>query len=432
MQRITGAAERWLLFMGQKYPVNFSFYLKIKGIITSSALKVAVSAMKDKHTLAFTRMIDEKGGLKVMTTEGVDTPEVITRENVGHWTELVKSIFADPFENEKGPFFRVVLRPLEDATEVVFVFHHAVTDGIGAIHFIKDVLLSLAGEYSWQGDQGYLPKMSQSIKEEIVSELEKTKSAEIEQSITDAYKSKYPPYDKNIKFIAPDFEILPIVMEAEELQIFKDYGKKYDLTVHSLLASIMLKTSAEIYGEESSYTRHLQCPVNMRNYVKEELRDRLALYNGLVFADVDCANERSYIEIGRKIQEKLKHGREDYKDILRDYWDKEFEKIPYSENFMATVVEPPAAYDFSLSNIGVIQWEKSYGDLEITEVYGPILTATNAELVIGVNTSGGRLFITMVFDTRVYSRKKGMTFYESVKKNLKDFLNNIFSQVEKV
>lgn len=426
MKRITNTSERWLLYFSQRYPFNFSYYLKVRGKIEKEDLTIAVNKMRIKHSLAFTRMIDEEGGLKVMTTDGVKDPDIVElSSDTSDFTVLVKSIFMEPFINEEGPLFRVGFRNSDGVTDLIFIFQHAISDGLGAIDMIKDVMSALAGDYNWEGKNQILPTMSDVVKDSVKQDLENMKPAELDKRVKEAYSQNYPKNEKEIEFVRPDFSLTSIVLNKDELYKFKMYGKNNGLTIHSLLASIFLKASAELNGPDTGYTRELQCPVDMRKYMKQEVLGRLGLYNGLVFTNIECQVEKSYLEIGEEIQKSILEGQSNYKDLLGYYWSKEFTRIPYSENYMATVVEEPATIDFSLSNVGLVNWEESYGDYVIEEVFGPTITASNSEFVIGVNGSVGKLFITMIYDKKVYDNKKGEAFVKLANQRLKEFINEI-------
>ena len=47
------------------------------------------------------------------------------------------------------------------------------------------------------------------------------------------------------------------------------------------------------------------------------------------------------------------------------------------------------AYDLSITSLGRVDMPAEYGELTLAEVYGPILTVSPRETVLGVNAVGG-------------------------------------------
>lgn len=420
MKRFTTTMERWMLFFGQRYPINFSYYFKLKGVVNKDALLQAVNSVKGKHTLPFTRLVDEEGGLKALSTENVAEPTIVDLpEQITDWTELVKMIISEPFDNDNGPFFRLGLRTVDGISEVIFIFQHSVADGVGATMFCQDVFNALAGKFSWNGTETRLPDLYEMIKDDIYQELESRPRDPFERG----------ELGEKVEFevLKPDFRIYPFSMTAEQLEKFRLYGKNDGLTVHSLLGAILLKTSAEIFGKDSSYTRTIQCPVDHRANLKKEALEQVGVFNGIIKAEVDCSLDRSYLEIGHDIQDKIKEARADYKDLERQFNFKQFGTVPNSEEFMETVKQENIQdYDFSFSNVGRLSWEEKYGELELLEVFGPTFSSVCGELVFGVNSSLGKLNITMIYDPEAYfDDSKGKLFAKKIQEKLDSFLMSI-------
>lgn len=53
------------------------------------------------------------------------------------------------------------------------------------------------------------------------------------------------------------------------------------------------------------------------------------------------------------------------------------------------------AYDLSITNLGRVDMPVEYGELTLTEVYGPILTVSPRETVLGVNAVGGAIHFVL-------------------------------------
>jgi hypothetical protein len=72
-------------------------------------------------------------------------------------------------------------------------------------------------------------------------------------------------------------------------------------------------------------------------------------------------------------------------------------------------------YDFSFSNLGKIDLERKYGDLELMQAFGPVFSATRGEKVIGALTLQGKLHMTMIYDSDCFSREIGDCIWSTIK-----------------
>jgi hypothetical protein len=63
-------------------------------------------------------------------------------------------------------------------------------------------------------------------------------------------------------------------------------------------------------------------------------------------------------------------------------------------------------YDFSLSNIGLLDFPSAPGKLAWKALYGPTFSAVNREKVIAVNTFGGRVHFTFICDSVYFEPAK--------------------------
>ncbi|MDA3852368.1 MAG: hypothetical protein PF447_14020, partial [Spirochaetaceae bacterium] len=74
---------------------------------------------------------------------------------------------------------------------------------------------------------------------------------------------------------------------------------------------------------------------------------------------------------------------------------------PFLESLPPWEDEP---WEFSLSNLGVQHIKPQYGKLEVKALFGPTFSAGN-EKVIGVNSSNGEMYFTLISDVELMDRK---------------------------
>ena len=57
----------------------------------------------------------------------------------------------------------------------------------------------------------------------------------------------------------------------------------------------------------------------------------------------------------------------------------------------------PINYDFSITNLGRLDFPVRYGPLRLEAMYGPAVNTSEQERTVGVTTIGGRMAFTLAF-----------------------------------
>jgi len=144
MLRNTASAERYMFFFGNRYPICFSFVVRIKGSLDSNMLRQALTKLKPRHILLATRTIMTKDKKQFITDKGVGEFEIRTfPDDNRSWQAIVLELLSCPFDLEKGPFIRFGLKNLNGKTELYVILHHATADGVSGITLLKDLFKTL-------------------------------------------------------------------------------------------------------------------------------------------------------------------------------------------------------------------------------------------------------------------------------------------------
>jgi NRPS condensation-like uncharacterized protein len=404
MKRKTASAERYMFFFGNRYPIYFSFAVRIRGSLDSNVLRHALHKLKSRHILLATRVIMTKDKKQFITDQEVGEFEIRTFPNDRRsWHELVLELMSYPFVVEKGPFVRFGLKNLNGKTELYIIFHHATADGVSGIIFLRDLLKILSGQALEGPDSRGGLFLFQSLMSEVDQVLAKRK------------KPDWATEKKEVKgeavilpFTAPKFQIHSRELDQAATQKLSACAKAINISVQSLLGAVFLKTYAEVFGGDSGYERTIQIPVDCRKYVKQEHRETMGAFNSIIKLPIDCSPERNITQIAQEIGTKLKEQTSDYKDVEVFYFFKDsFDDVADPEAMMSEFEPDPLDYDFSLSNLGRIDLEASYGEWGIESIYGPTFTAINGEQVIGLNTHNGVMRFTYTYDKALFPLKTG-------------------------
>jgi NRPS condensation-like uncharacterized protein len=409
MIRKTASPERYMLFFGNRYPIYFSFVVRVKGNLSDEALRDALLLLKTRHVLCSVRSILAKNKDQFLTNDEVGEFEIRHfPDDKRSWDQIVLDLLSCPFNVAKGPFIRFGLRYLNGQTELYTVFHHAFSDGVSGIIFLKDLFKTLSGNPPLDP----LPQdglfLFQALKPEVDLALAKR-----EKPGWATEKPEAKGQAIGLPFSSPAFKIHSHELNRSEVSRLLACAKTMQISVHSLLGAVFLKTYAGIFGPDTGYARTIQTPVDCRKYLKEEYKNSIGAFNSIIKMPIDCSPAKSIKEISQEIGRGLSEKTSNYKDIEEFYHFKDFfEDIPDPEAVMSEFKPDPLDYDFSLSNLGRIDLAPSYGQWEIESIYGPTFTAINGEQVVGLNTHNGIMRFTYIYDKDLFKEEIGNSIWK--------------------
>lgn len=400
MRRKTSSLERYMLFFGRQFPLNFGFQVTISGTLNPDKARSALVDLSKRHSILFAHQEYTVGKQMDLVFDRVPDFPITERTESGAWQDILLSCMIREFNPFTGPLFSLDWRATGGKTELFFVFQHGASDGIAATYFIDDFLKLYAGLPVRIPESPALPNLYDVLDETLYAELLTRPEPD--------WKKEEPPAPKPFempKYKAPEFYLRTFKLAEEGTARLASRAKEAGQTVHSWLGALIMKESAAIFGPESGMNRTIQCPVDFRQYLKEEWRPIAGVYNGIVKAKLDC--EKPLHEMATAIKEGIQASRAGAKDI-EDYFHfrDSFDGVEDPESLMMSFPPDPLDYDFSFSNLGRTVVAGTYGDVAVGEFYGPIFTSVNGETVIGLNTTAGVLRMSLIFDRTIENAKK--------------------------
>src|SRR5258708_17311184 len=90
--------------------------------------------------------------------------------------------------------------------------------------------------------------------------------------------------------------------------------------------------------------------------------------------------------------------------------------------FDFTEAPPRAEYDFSITNLGRLDFPVTYGALTLQAIYGPVINSVIDETIVGVPTVGGKLTFSLVSRPRMMSRSTTDTILDRINRTPTDVL----------
>jgi NRPS condensation-like uncharacterized protein len=424
MKRETSSYERVMFHYSGKGPMYFAFRLNIRGNLTLERLLPALEKVRLEFPLTAVRVEKLADKRQFITTENVpEYPLSVIDPFSGDWHDELISLLQPPFDNAVGPMvrFKLLRNGLENS--LIAVFHHAVGDGVGSVLFLESLLRHLGDPERPEAiptEETWAPMLHKIISPENMKIIETFDPPEFKNN--KEYTHYVPKINPSEPFPILPFALHTVAFTEEETGRIVTAAKLAGVTVHAYLGAMILQCFATEFGPSEGYLRTIQSPINFRPQLIPGADRMFGLFNGLLTADSDCSEGRPTEEIAREIGKSFHDEIQSLKPLAGYY------------NFMSYILEglddpevyydsrekngPDMKYDFSFSNLGRIEMERDFGDLELVEAFGPVFSATRGEKVIGALTLQGKLHMTMIYDSDCFNRKTGDRIWLTIKEKI--------------
>ena len=118
---------------------------RIKGNVSESMLRNAVSKVRGRHPNLRVRIVEDDDHAPWFTSEGVkEIPvEIVRRESDDHWIQLVQEASQIPFEFDERPAIRFILVQSPSESELIILCHHIICDGLSLAYLARDLMVHL-------------------------------------------------------------------------------------------------------------------------------------------------------------------------------------------------------------------------------------------------------------------------------------------------
>ncbi|MFP4013928.1 MAG: phthiocerol/phthiodiolone dimycocerosyl transferase family protein [Chitinispirillaceae bacterium] len=405
MKRDTSTYERVMFFNARQKPMYFAFHLKVRGAVGADELRKSLATVRPFYPLSSVRVGFGPGKSHWVTTEGVPEYPVAVLEQNAQWRAVVSEMLIEKWDETKGPMVKFALIPGDEQTELLALFHHAVCDGISALYFLKDLYCVLNGEpvagLESRGVDRWEPILTEAVTEDVRKEFEESEPPVwLKHKLHLQMEMKPCP---EFHFLQPSFDIRSIELDEGETESVARRAKEWDVSVHSYLGAVMLSVFARRFARSTGYERIIQSPLSFRHFLRQEYRETFGIFMGIMKETVDCGPERSLKEIASQIHSGFRR-QIDSTEKLMMY-------LNFMTHMLKEIDDPEAFwyssprhdfmdYDFSLSNLGRIDFPDK--KRKLLELHGPIFSAVDGERIFGVNTTNGRMAITMIYDSNCF------------------------------
>ena len=246
---------------------------RIRGNVTESMLRGALSRVRLRHPNLRVRIIVDDDGNPWFTSDGAgEIPvEVVPRESEDHWIRVVQESCQVPFEFDKRPAIRFVLVQSPTRSDLAILCHHILCDGLSLAYLTRD-LMELLGDPA--RDVEILPDPVPIDRDNMPGDVSLNAVARF---FINRINKKWEP--ERVVFDQEDYraltqaywshyqhQVLTVELSAAKTLGLVERCRKEGVTVNSALAAAFVAAPAVVQGAK---------PYPSRTAVGASLRDRL-------------------------------------------------------------------------------------------------------------------------------------------------------------
>ena len=440
-----------------------SMIARIKGRVSKEQLVKSVSILSQKHSLLKVKITDKNKGDLWFTSEEVEEipVEVINRESIQQWMEVLEEKCKVPFEFDKRPPIRFILIQSPTVSELIILCHHIICDGLSLAYLTRDLMTSLGNpnnEIEILPDP--MPINSNNFPSDIstncfvkfvINRMNKKWEAkkvifnqEDYLAINEAYWSNF-----NHKMISIELS------ETQTTELIK-ICKKENVSVNSALTTAFVGAQVAVKGNDPSHSS-IGIAANLRNRLPIQVGESMGFYAGMIKLQCKYDIQKTFWDNARQFHKKIKP-KFTNKNLFRDFvlWLNldptiieaiNFKKLgglvknqtsageklnAFSKNkdIVMSILKRDKMDSFehkimgtAVTNLTKMDFSRTYGELELDRLIlypGGAFPLGNINLVVGAVTCSGKLSLIVEFAEETID----IVTIEKIKERAMMFLSN--------
>jgi NRPS condensation-like uncharacterized protein len=405
--------------MGEMLYVNIA---KIQGELSLETLRFAIDLLQKRHPLLQVHLQKSDDGYYFCTDSTLAIPlKLINRPNNQQWIEVAQEELQQKFSGELEPLCRITLLQTPEnpiSNELIVTFHHAIADGISALHFIHELLLH------YQKIVEKIPILPietlplhpplEQLLAACLSEPMSVDFSPVAQSETS------PPPTLIIEQTAPVNERQTRLISHEFSEVLtsnlKSRCRNEQTTVHGALCAAMGLVIVQHLGAQTPVTLACGSNVNLRAFCTPALvSDQLGCFVSNITTTHHTEQQTHFWELARECQtnihqlvnHKIPHLQVSNAELINKY----------QPSFLAQLAEHNMGRTTTthISNLGQFDFNTSYGSIQLESFH----FATGQNLVgtcfwLGAVTVQQKLCCTFAYTEPLISMKTAKLLVDSV------------------
>ena len=381
--RPLGTMERCLWLFDQTHPIHFSLAAEIEGPTTLTWWRSALDAVQHRHPF-FSVCIDKDGEASpcFRRVAGTQIPlrVVDTRDAEPQWEREIESELSTRFDPKQAPLIRAVLLHQPNKSMLIFTAHHSIGDGISMAFAIRDTLRALSGEKLETLPP--LPSM-----EDLLGMPQTPPARPLsKEALSTGADRVAAATDKNTAS-APHVTGLRLSTELTSKLLGRSRQER--TTLHGALCAALVVAGRQVFSAWKNPVR-IHSSVDARRLLQLGENYMQLAFGGIAAVNPDTMAD--FWDIARFMKSGLaaaqsvagiSAGLGRLNDLLLQGLD---------SHTLSQVAKEANAHEATLTNLGNLPFDTSFGDLKLTSMWGPAieLDGENAQTV-GAATANGSL-----------------------------------------
>ena len=308
-ERKTTPVER--LFTRSPFSI-VTIVVRIKGSISESMLRVAVSKVRQRHPNLRVRITETADGEPWFTSEGSgEIPvEIVPRESDTHWIGVVREAGQMVYEFETRPAIRFILVQSPATSELVIACHHIICDGLSLAYLARDLMVHLgdpAREVEVLPDP--VPVGKDSIPTDVslngvarffINRINRKWENDRVVFDHDDYESLSEAYWKHY-----DHRMLSVELTEAQTTALVERCRSEEVTVNSALSTAFVGAQTLVQGARPHHSS-IGVAGSLRNRLQVPVGEVMGFYAGVVTLKFKYTGGRGFWEDARRFHRKVR------------------------------------------------------------------------------------------------------------------------------
>jgi NRPS condensation-like uncharacterized protein len=285
---------------------------RIKGNVSESMLRNAVSKVQSRHANLRVRIIEDEDRNPWFTSEGAkEIPvEVVPRESDEHWIKVVQESCQIPFEFDERPAIRFILVQSPITSELIILCHHIICDGLSLAYLARDLMIHLGDPTrAVEVLPDPIPIEIDSIPEDVsvnaivryfINRMNKKWEAEEILFDQEDYRDLNEAYWMNYIH-----QVLSVELSEAQTSALVDRCRKEEVTVNSALTTAFIGAQS-IHQDEKPFHSSIGVASSLRDRLQRPVGEVMGFYAGIVTLNYKYNREIGFWDNARGVHRKIK------------------------------------------------------------------------------------------------------------------------------
>lgn len=365
MKRRLLFGERMLLGDGTE-PFNAVIPFRLKGDFKEEDIQHALNKIQAKHPWLRALITYDEKNIPWFEVPQPVIPipiRVVTRKGEDDWQEESKKEWQTIFDYEKLPLIRFVWIKGEGVSDMLFAFHHCLSDGGSAMAFLYEFLKILDHPSADIGIENPILGIEDVVPSTILTNRRQRLKAKFIGRVA-ATAIKYIPLGKKVIERQNDYLIHWKFDQATSKQLIS-YCKSLGVTVNTFLSAAVLQAFKKVRG--AAAFNKVSCPVDIRRFATQIKEDHIFAFGLMI---VISSNEKMSFEDNLSL---MQQDVERKTSKLNPYMTMMVMESGHDalKNFTKLLKRGKSSNDCMFSNLGRIQIPHEYREFTLDAVFSP-------------------------------------------------------------